>query len=117
MIYYFLFFVIVLCLMHEKQKSVSNFFHLSDGHSQDVYDKMRKNGVSGERLKDFVLMENDLLGLEQKAVQTGIPYSHQGNAISKKIKATFPNYNFSYHGIHLKQLAEPNKTINRKLKQ
>jgi len=114
MLVYFLFFVIVLCLMHEKQKSVSNF-HLSDGHSQDVYDKMRKNGVNGEKLKDFVSMENDLLGLEQKAVQTGIPYSHQGNAISKKIKATFPNYNFSYHGIHLKQLAEPNKTINRKL--
>lgn len=115
MLVYFLFFVIVLCLMHEKQKSVSNFFYLSDGHSQDVYDKMRKNGVSGEKLKDFVSMENDILGLEQKAVQTGIPYSHQGNAISKKIKATFPNYNFSYHGIHLKQLAEPNKTINRKL--
>ena len=116
MLVYFLFFVIVLYLIHEKEKSVSNFFHISDGHSQDVYDKMRKNGVSAEKLKDFVVMENHLLGLEQKAVQTGIPYSHQGNAISKKIKAAFPNYNFMYHGIHLKQLAEPNKTINGNLR-
>ena len=37
MLVYFLFFVIVLYLIHEKEKSVSNFFHFSDGHSQDVY--------------------------------------------------------------------------------
>ena len=32
--------------------------------------------------------------------------------ISNKIKDIFPKYNFSYHTIHLKQVAEPNKYIN-----
>lgn len=119
MIYVVLFFVI-LFLMYEKHSKIeevegSHFFYLSDGASKDVYDKMRRNGVSDDSLKDFVLMEDQLLGLEHKAVCSGIPYSLQGNGISKKIKETFPNYNFNYHTIHLKQLAEPGKTINRRV--
>lgn len=119
MIYIILFFVI-LFLMYEKHTKVeevegSHFFHLSGGASRDAYEQMRKNGMSDEELKDFVMMEDQLLGLEQKAVCTGIPYSLQGNAISKKIKEKFPKYNFNYHTIHLKQLAEPSKTINRKV--
>jgi hypothetical protein len=106
--------------MYEKHTKVeevegSHFFYLSDGASKDVYEKMRRNGMSDEELKDFIMMEDQLLGLEQKAVCTGIPYSLQGNGISKKIKEKFPKYNFNYHTIHLKQLAEPGKTINRRI--
>lgn len=117
---YVVLFVVILCLMYEKHTKVeevegSHFFYLSDGASKDVYEKMRENGMSDEELKDFIMMEDQLLGLEQKAVCTGIPYSLQGNGISKKIKEKFPKYNFNYHTIHLKQLAEPGKTINRRI--
>ena len=117
---YVVLFVVILCLMYEKHTKVeevegSHFFYLSDGASKDVYEKMCRNGMSDEELKDFIMMEDQLLGLEQKAVCTGIPYSLQGNGISKKIKEKFPKYNFNYHTIHLKQLAEPGKTINRRI--
>jgi len=117
---YVVLFVVILCLMHEKHTKVeevegSHFFYLSGGASKDVYEKMRRNDMSDEELKDFIMMEDQLLGLEQKAVCTGIPYSLQGNGISKKIKEKFPKYNFNYHTIHLKQLAEPGKTINRRI--
>lgn len=112
--------LVILFIMHEKRSKIeevegSRFFYLSEGASRDVYEKMHRNGESGERLKEFVLMEDQLLGLEQKAVCTGIPYSLQGNSISKKIKETFQKYNFNYHTIHLKQLAEPGKTVNRRV--
>lgn len=112
--------LVILFIMHEKRSKIeevegSHFFYLSEGASRDVYEKMHRNGESGERLKEFVLMEDQLLGLEQKAVCTGIPYSLQGNSISKKIKETFQKYNFNYHTIHLKQLAEPGKTVNRRV--
>lgn len=117
---YVVLFIVILCLMYEKHTKVeevegSHFFYLSDGASKDVYEKMRRNGVSDEELKDFIMMEDQLLGLEQKAVCTGIPYSLQGNGISNKIKEKFSKHNFNYHTIHLKQLAEPGKTINRRI--
>jgi hypothetical protein len=119
MLRFVLVFLAVLSLMHEKQGGVQGsprFFYLSDGESEKMYHKMRKDGVSAQRLKDFVDMENQLLGLEKTAVCTGVPYSQQGNAISRKIKETFPKYNFKYHAIHVKQIAEPVKTINRKIR-
>lgn len=116
MLRFVILFLAVLSITHEKQSvQGSRFFHLSDGESAKVYHMMRKDGVSAQRLKDFVDMENQLLGLEKHAVCTGVPYSRQGNAISNKIKESFPKYNFKYHTIHLKQIAEPVKTINRKI--
>ena len=117
MLHIVILFLVILCLMHEKQSvQGSRFFHLSDGESDAMYHNMHKGGVSAQKLKDFVDMENQLLGLEQNAVCTGIPYSQQGNAISKKIKETFPEFTFNCHTIHLKQLAEPTKTINRRIR-
>jgi hypothetical protein len=49
-------------------------------------------------------------------VCTGMPYIVQASLISNKIKETFPKYDFSYHTIHLKQIAEPNKQVNTKIK-
>ena len=118
---YIILFFVILFIMYERRSKIeevegSHFLYLSDGASRDVYDKMHSNGESGERLKDFVVMEDQFLGLEQKAVCTGIPYSLQGNGISQRIKETFPKYNFNYHTIHLKQLAEPGKTVNRRVR-
>jgi hypothetical protein len=36
--------------------------------------------------------------------------------LSNKIKEMFPKYNFSHHTIHLKQIAEPKKSINPYIK-
>jgi hypothetical protein len=49
-------------------------------------------------------------------VCTGMPYIVQASLLSNKIKETFPKYDFSYHTIHLKQIAEPTKLVNRKIK-
>tara|TARA_B000000565_G_C23629422_1_gene318185 strand:- start:142 stop:384 length:243 start_codon:yes stop_codon:yes gene_type:complete len=77
---------------------------------------MHADNIGDNALKRFVEMEDDFLFLEQKSVCTGIPHIVQASKISNKIKDAFPSYDFSYHTFHLKQTAEPGKTINRKIK-
>jgi hypothetical protein len=120
MIYVLLAFVI-LALMYEKHTKSeevegSKNFHVSDGASKTMYLQMHKDGLGRDALKMFVQLEDRLLGIERTSVCTGMPYIVQASLISNKIKETFPKYDFSYHTIHLKQIAEPNKLVNIKIK-
>jgi len=54
--------------------------------------------------------------MEQQSVCSGIPLTIQAGVLSNKIKDMFPKYDFSHHVIHLKQIAEPTKLVNRKIK-
>ena len=119
---YILVALIVLALMFDTRKKSeevegSKYFYLSDGASKDMYLKMHKDNIGSNALKRFVQMEDAFLQLEQKSVCSGIPLIVQASVLSNKIKDAFPRYNFSYHTTHLKQIAEPNKTINRKIKR
>ena len=109
--------LIILALMYEKRvKSEevegSKNFHVSDGASKTMYLQMHKDGLGRDALKMFVQLEDRLLGIERTSVCTGMPYIVQASIISNKIKVTFPKYNFAYHTLHLKQVAEPDKNIN-----
>jgi len=118
---YILVALIVLALMFDtRNKSTevegSKHFYMSDGASKDTYLMMHADGMRREILKKFVSMEDRFLEIEKNSVCTGIPDIVQGSLLSNKIKELFPNYDFSYHTVHLKQLAEPNKQINTKIK-
>lgn len=118
---YFILAVLVLFLIYDKRANShevegSTFFYLSDGDSKAMYLKMHADNIGDNALKRFVEMEDDFLFLEQKSVCMGIPHIVQASKISNKIKDAFPSYDFSYHTFHLKQTAEPGKTINRKIK-
>ena len=118
---YILVALVLLALMYERRTKSeevegSKNFHVSDGASKGMYIRMHKDGVGGEVLKRFVQMEDSLLGIERTSVCTGMPYIVQASLLSNKIKETFPKYDFSYHTIHLKQIAEPTKLVNRKIK-
>ena len=118
---YILVALIVLALMfetHTKSEEVegSKHFYISDGASKDMYLKMHADNIGSNALKRFVQMEDDFLQLEQKSVCTGIPLIVQASVLSNKIKDAFSKYDFSYHTLHLKQIAEPSKTINRKIR-
>ena len=113
--------IIVLFLIYEKHTKSdevdgSKYFYISDGDSKAMYVKMHADGVSSDRLKNFVLMEDEFLSMEQQSVCTGIPLIVQAGVLSNKIKETLPKYDFSHHTIHLKQIAEPIKIVNRKSK-
>jgi hypothetical protein len=117
---YILVALVLLALMYEsrtKSEEVegSKNFYMSDGASKSMYLQMHKDGLGRDALKMFVQLEDQFLGIERTSVYTGLPYIVQGGLVSNKIKSTFPKYNFSYHTIHLKQIAEPNKRVNTKI--
>ena len=112
--------IIVLFFLFEKRKTSdevesSKHFYISNGISKDTYILMQKDGMSKEELTKFVYMEDRFLEYEKESVGLGIPHIVSATVLSNKIKETFPKYNFSYHTIHLKQIAEPTKSINMKI--
>lgn len=120
MIYIFIA-LIILALMfdtHTNSEEVedSKHFHLSNGASKNMYLRMHGDGMHRDMLKKFVQLEDQFLLLEKTSVCSGSSKIVQATLISNKIKETFPNYNFSYHTNHLKQIAEPKKFINLKIK-
>jgi len=98
-----------------EQVGGSKNFHLSQGASAAMYASMKDNGMSSENLRRFVAMEDYLFEIEKLSVCTGIPRLGEATSVSQQIKDLFIGYDFSYHTIHLKQVAEPNKFINKNL--
>jgi len=113
--------VIVLALMYDKtvkseEVGGSKNFHMSQGMSKEMYTKMHRDGMEQDGLKKFVQLEDRFLQVERNSVCSGMPRFIDAISISDLIKRTFPKYDFSYHTIHLKQAAEPEKIINKSIK-
>ena len=121
MMRYVLLSLLALLLIYEKSNqseevSGSKNFHLSGGMSKQMYLLMHKNGMSQENLKKFVQLEDRFLQIERNSVCSGISYIVEATVLSNLIKDLFPKYNFAYHTIHLKQIADPTRTVNSKIK-
>jgi hypothetical protein len=109
--------LVALALIYEKATQTeeiagSKNFHLSGGASKQMYLLMYNHGVGAEELKKFVQLEDRFLQIERNSVCSGVSHTVEATALSNLIKDMFPKYNFAYHGIHLKQIAEPTKTVN-----
>jgi len=76
--------------------------------SEIIYNDIKDS----EMKRIFLELETSLLELETLAVNNGVVMIKEATFISNRIKELFPMYDFSYHGIHLKQIAEPTKLIN-----
>lgn len=121
MLRYVLIAAIVLALISEKANTSeevagSKNFYLSEGASKQMYLRMHRDGMSQENLKKFVQLEDRLLQIERNSVCSGVSHIIEATVISNLIKELYPKYNFAYHTIHLKQVAEPTKTVNTKIK-
>lgn len=93
----------------------TEYFHLSEGNSKEMFNKMKNDEMSKEKLKEFIMLEDRLLEVENGSVCAGVSSRYEGFALSDKIKTTFVGYDFSYHAKHLKQISEPTKLINRNI--
>ena len=88
---------------------------MSNGESKNMYEQMRKDGIPDESLKEFIMMEDRFLKLENLSVCTQTSRIIEAFGLSKEIKDRFLGYDFSYHAKHLKQISEPHKLINRSI--
>ena len=114
--------VLVFLLMKAKGASknpyviVGNYkaknFPLSGGMSLEVIQKMKDDELPQYSLEEFASMEDEFLRLEKETVCSGVSYKIPAVEMSNKIKSRFPNYDFRYHNLHIKQVSEPSKSIN-----
>ena len=121
MMRYVLLSLLALLLIYEKSNQSeevlgSKNFHLSGGMSKQTYLLMHKDGMSQDNLKKFVQLEDRFLQIERNSVCSGISHIVEATVLSNLIKELFPHYNFAYHTIHLKQVADPTRTVNTKIK-
>jgi len=93
----------------------TQYFYMSRGESNNIFEKMRKDGLPDESLKEFIMMEDRFLNLERLSVCTQTSRKMEAFGLSKQIKEQFLGYDFSYHTKHLKQISEPYKLINRSI--
>ena len=77
---------------------------------------MKKQNMSNENLEMFLILEDRLLGLEKLSVCHKQSYMKEAVSISNQIKNRYIGYDFSYHSKHIKQISEPHKIINRKIR-
>lgn len=111
----------VLYLLYESRPAAeeiggSTHFFLSDGASRNMYLKMHADGMSQKDLDLFVTLENTFLQLENNSVCTSISRLIEATAASNLIKEKFPKYDFSYHAVHLKQIADPTRSVNSRIR-
>lgn len=117
MMQYILLAIVALAIIYDRtinseEIAGSKNFYMSRGLSKQIYIQMRNDGMSEENLKKFVQLEDRLFQIERNSVCSGISHIVEATVISNLIKELFPQYNFAYHTIHLKQVAEPTKTVN-----
>jgi hypothetical protein len=93
----------------------TKYFPLSGGYSLEMFNTMKDNNVSESSLKEFLSMEDAFLKMEYDTVRGGMSYHIQGQELSKMIKERFRGFTFDYHNLHIKQMAEPSKTVNTNL--
>ena len=93
----------------------SKNFHMSHGMSNKIVDDMKKNKLSEDSIKEFIMMEDRFLEIERKAVCSQTPRQFEAVGVSDQIKKRFLGYDFSYHAQHIKQASEPQKLLNRSI--
>lgn len=93
----------------------STYFHISGGASKDIFEKMKTEGVSEQSLMELAQMEDQFLNMEKESACFKRSRKMEAIALSQQIKERFKGYNFSYHTVHIKQIAEPDKQINKHL--
>lgn len=84
--------------------------------SRAMFEKMVANGVSGEQLRKFVMMEDKFLEYEKDSVCRKIDRVREAGMLDQAIREEFGGYDFTYHSKHIKQISEQNRIINPNLK-
>lgn len=84
--------------------------------SLKMYAAMKRNGMSSETLRDFLMLEDQFLGYERETVCHGVSRLRNAMALSRQMRERFPGYDFTYHDdVHIKQMDTPNRVVNREL--
>lgn len=120
-VYVFIAIIAIIMMLKPKSKQVqvgnwsSNNFEICPA-SRSMFNKMQRDGVGEESLKKFAMMEDRFLEYEKEAACMGRDRVLDAHGLDQAIKDAYPGYDFGYHNLHMKQIAETRRVINPYLK-
>ena len=85
--------------------------------SREFFEKTEsETNYSEETLEELAMMEDQFLSYEKQTVCDGISRLREASTFDQQMKDRFVSLDFMHHQIHIKQMAEPSKLINKNLK-
>jgi len=75
-----------------------------------------ETNYSEETLQELAMMEDQFLSYERQTVCDGVSRLREASTLDQQMKDRFSALDFMHHQIHIKQMAEPSKLVNKNLK-
>ena len=123
--FYIILIIVLILLFHDNFRKIrnenvvyignyktKNFQKDSKSFFKDVEDKKI---YSEETLEELARTEDQFLALESETVCGGLSRYREAMVLDQQMKDRFMGLDFKHHHIHLKQMSEPNKLINKDL--
>lgn len=123
--FYIILIIVLFLLFHDNFKKVRNDNVIYIGNyktknfqkdSKDFFkDVENKKIYSEETLEELAMTEDQFLALESETVCGEISRYREAMVLDQQMKERFAGLDFKHHHIHLKQMSEPTKLINKNL--
>ena len=83
--------------------------------SKELLEQMKSGGLSEQSLTEFAMMEDEFMGYEKQTVCHHVSYLREAMTLDQQMKDRFVGWDFGYHQLHIKQMSQPSKIINKEL--
>ena len=122
-IFYMILAIILYFFLKDKKTGHSNQVQIGDYKTQyfqkdskEFFEMLNKeSGYSEETLQEFAMMEDEFLSYEKQTVCQNISRIREAMTLDQQMKDKFQGWDFMHHQIHIKQMSEPSKLINKNL--
>ena len=120
---FYLVVIFLLFLMFDDRKTESTQIEI-DGYKTQFFQKdsikffekiKEESGYSDETLKELAMMEDQFLEFEKQTVCYHISRLREAMTLDQQMRDRFQGVDFIHHQIHIKQMSEPSKIINKDL--
>jgi len=122
MLYFLLIILVLYIFLNREKKKFSKQVIIGTFKSKNftnkslkLFNEMQNAGLSEQSLMEFAMMEDQFMGYEKQTVCYEISCVKEATVLNEKMKERFPGWDFSYHQLHIKQMAEPHKRVNLEL--
>jgi hypothetical protein len=123
--FYFIIVIILILLFHDKFKNINNkdVFYVGEyktkffqSDSKEFLEFVKeKKFLSEESLEELAMMEDQFLSMERETVCAGLSRYREATALDQQMKDRYISLSFKHHEIHLRQMSQPSKLINKNL--
>ena len=124
--FYIILIIVLFLLLHDNFRKIrnDNIVYIGNYKTKNFQkdsksffkDVENKKIYSEETLEELARTEDQFLALESETVCGGLSRYREAMVLDQQMKDRFRALDFMHHQVHIKQMAEPSKLINKNLK-